>query len=461
MDNNNWYFTSPWDPIPIRRGDALGFRGASDYFADLLAPGLSNGTYDARWLSILCWCLQWSEVTWLKAGGSDLLTRAGQKARYTWLRPLELLWIARTLKSGQDTGQLPGKIRVTSWLGSNCPSGSNFDMSADQFQRYRQSGIYGAYRVALRNLPGLTTGDGWTLGETGRKLADLVNKNLPKNARLESKQFENGTKWGTWVGKEACFWIKKGWINWSEVVNDQNFLPYEKDVIEKLPNSKINSELNLIKETVFPSNSVRKLAAEILSKANARSHAELCDVLAESNDLSTLVSPASLKTLPTFTRFADAAMAAMQMLWQQINQNDNNQTPTIQTISTSENVKSSLKQTRQAGDDWLSFGLMEKKTLPRESVVTELAQAMKVAKTPVDQIRALAKHHEKYGGGRRWFHERDDKLIPLIADKNSAASDYRFRLAPLVRLAAQCGVGDMTSAYDALNGADSEEADDE
>src|SRR5262249_14808115 len=32
-----WYFTAPWDPVPIRRGDALGFRAGADYFADLLA----------------------------------------------------------------------------------------------------------------------------------------------------------------------------------------------------------------------------------------------------------------------------------------------------------------------------------------------------------------------------------------------------------------------------------------
>jgi len=49
--NAGWYFTAPWDSVPIRRGDALGLRAGADYFADLLAPGLSNATSDARWIS--------------------------------------------------------------------------------------------------------------------------------------------------------------------------------------------------------------------------------------------------------------------------------------------------------------------------------------------------------------------------------------------------------------------------
>ena len=28
-DQCGWYFTAPWDPVPIRRGDALGFRAGN------------------------------------------------------------------------------------------------------------------------------------------------------------------------------------------------------------------------------------------------------------------------------------------------------------------------------------------------------------------------------------------------------------------------------------------------
>jgi hypothetical protein len=110
-----WYFTAPWEPVQIRRGDALGFRAGADYFADLLAPGLSNNTSDARWISILSWCLKWSHEAWQNAGGGDLSRRDEQRERYAWLRPLELLWVDRTLESGQMTGQLRGRRSIERW----------------------------------------------------------------------------------------------------------------------------------------------------------------------------------------------------------------------------------------------------------------------------------------------------------------------------------------------------------
>lgn len=45
--NAEWYFSAPWDPLPVRRGDALGLRAGADYFADIIAPGLSSGTFDS------------------------------------------------------------------------------------------------------------------------------------------------------------------------------------------------------------------------------------------------------------------------------------------------------------------------------------------------------------------------------------------------------------------------------
>ncbi len=99
-EESSWYFTKPWEPVSIRRGDALGFRAASDYFADLLAPGLSNGTSDARWISLLSWCLKWSHLAWQNAGGRDLSHRDEQRERYAWLRPLELLWVDRSIRPG-------------------------------------------------------------------------------------------------------------------------------------------------------------------------------------------------------------------------------------------------------------------------------------------------------------------------------------------------------------------------
>jgi len=451
--NGNWYFTAPWDPVPIRRADALGFRVCADHFADLLAPGLSNGTSDARWISILSWCLQWSDVAWRKAGGGDLSTRDGQRARYAWLRPLELLWVARTLESGQTTGQLRGKRSVQRWREGDRKA-PDFAMSADQFRRYRQSGTYGAYRVALRTMPGFTTGDGWTLGDTAKKLAEIVNKSLSKEVRLEFGQFDN-TRWGCWAGdSESRYWIEKGWINWQK--SPKEFLvTRNEDILKQLP----REERNLLNATVFAKDSVRLKTAKILADAKtARTHAEICDALAA--DALAAKPQTSLAFLPAFTRLADASMDAMRALWRQINQDANSQTSTIETIAKSMDG-SSLRQLRETGAAWLK--LNKRSDFPHERVVTALAESLAKAKAPADQIRALSQHHGEFGGGRRWFRMQDDKLIPLVANNDIAASNYRFRLLPLVRLAAQCGVADMKKAYEAagqMNSGD-EEVDDE
>jgi hypothetical protein len=41
-------------------------------------------------------------------------------------------------------------------------------------------------------------------------------------------------------------------------------------------------------------------------------------------------------------------------------------------------------------------------------------------------------------------------MVPLVADTGIAASDYRFRLRTLGRLAAQCGVAKMKGVLDAV-----------
>ena len=81
-EHGSWYFTAPWDPVSVRRGDPLGLRAGADYFADLLAPGLSNATSDARWISLLSWCLKWSHIAWQHAtpGGRRPISRRERSA---------------------------------------------------------------------------------------------------------------------------------------------------------------------------------------------------------------------------------------------------------------------------------------------------------------------------------------------------------------------------------------------
>ena len=439
----DWYFTAPWDPVSIRRGDALGFRAGADYFADLLAPGLSNATSDARWISLLSWCLKWSHVVWTNAGGRDLSGRDDQRARYAWLRPLELLWIDRTLKFGQTTGQLRGRRSIERWRTADRQL-PNFAMSPDQFRRYRQIGTYGAYRVVLRTAPGLTMGDGWTPDTIGLKLADLVNDSLPPDAQLKQEHFENGTRWSHWnSGDEPRYWVEHGWPSW---VKTGGFLPTPDEAVTHLLPKK---ERDLLKPALFSDDSTRRVTAEALANAKGtRSHADLCDVLANSSALSKKLGPASLAPLPSFSRFADAAMHAMRGLWDEINHDDAKQDPAVKTLARSTELQSRLSLVRDAGLAWL--GAPGGSAFPHDHVVTQLAEAMRAARTPVDQLRALAEHHHKYGGGRRWFRKKAGKMVPLVADTGIAASDYRFRLRPLSCLAAQCGIAKMNNVLDAV-----------
>jgi hypothetical protein len=450
----DWYLTGPWEPVSIRRGDALGFRGASDYFAELLAPGLSNNTSDARWISLLSWCLKWSHIAWQNAGGRDLSRRDEQRERYTWLRPLELLWVDRTLEAGQETGQLRGRRSIERWR-KNHRTPPNFAMSTDQFRRYRQVGTYGAYRVVLRTIPGLTTEDGWTPDDTSLKLARLVNDSLPGAARLRQEHFENGTQWGRWSKeKQVEYWTKHGWAEWGKSA-DRGFLPTPDEAIRRpLP----EQERQLLAPALFPVDSIRRITASVLASGHsAKSHADLCDALAQSSEIAKKlkVENASLAALPAFSRFADAAMYAMRGLWDEINRDGEKQAPSVEKLARLAEFKIRLERLREAGEVWLrSPG---RSAFPHERTVTELAEAMLKAGTSSDQIRVLSKHHHEYGGGRRWFREESGKLAPLVADTGIAASDYRFRLRALCLLAAQCGVAKMDAALNAM----AQEAEDE
>ncbi|WP_434718148.1 hypothetical protein P5W98_00750 [Paraburkholderia sp. A1BS-2L] len=319
-------------------------------------------------------------------------------------------------------------------------------MSTDQFRRYRQVGMYGAYRVVLRKVPGLTTGDGWTPAATTLALANLVNDSLPRDVRMKQEHFENGTRWGRWSGgDEARYWVERGWRTACAAVG--GFLPTPEDAVRKqLP----KEERCLLEPLLFGAGSTCRVTAEVLSSAKqARTHADLCDALANSTALSKQLEPASLASLPAFTRFADAAMHAMRGLWDEINHDDAKQAPAVEKLARSAELRSRLDRFRDAGEAWLRAP--GRSVFPHEHVVTRLAESMRNAATPSAQLRALARHHYEYGGGRRWFREQAGRMVPLVSDTGIAASDYRFRLRPLSRLAAQCGVANMNVALDAVS----------
>ena len=137
--SHEWLFTEPLEQINIKRGDPLGWGDIAEKYSNMLAPGLSKRTYDARWITILCWCLYVSKNAPRK---DPLNTRNGQLEQYQWLRPLELIWIACALSGHNDIKgvQLPGRRGVQKWVNMAKPKqvkDNNFGLSTDQWNRYR------------------------------------------------------------------------------------------------------------------------------------------------------------------------------------------------------------------------------------------------------------------------------------------------------------------------------------
>lgn len=326
-------------------------------------------------------------------------------------------------------------------------------MSADQFRRYRQIGMYGAYRVVFRAIPGLTTGDGWTPEATALKLADLVNDSLPPEARLQQEHFEDRTKWGRWIGGEARYWVGTGWR--ASLKAQGGFLPTPYDAVrERLP----VEERRLLEPALFGSDSVRRATAGAMASVKGvRSHSDLCDALANSSELSRRVDAGSLAPLPAFSRLADAAMHAMRGLWNEMNLDEEAQAPTTEKLSRSADLQARFGQLRDASSAWLNAPC--RNAFRHEQVATRLAEAMRDSATPLEQLQALARHHHDYGGGRRWFRVQAGKAVPLVADTGIAASDYRFRLRSLCLLAAQCGVANMNAALDTVTQYDPDDED--
>lgn len=438
MGEGAWYFTSPWDHQHVRRGDALGFRGVADYFANMLAPGLSNRTYDTKWISILCWCLYWSEKAWRKSGNANNSKLEAQRNRYEWLRPLELMWIARTLEFGQTTGQLHGIESIKQWSEKNNKKKDfSFSMKEAQLNRYRQVGMYGSYRILFKSISKLAVDDGWTLGETGKQLAILVNKRLPENVRLQQLKTQR-SDWSK--GRQSEYWLTRGWSNFDSI-GGRGFLPTRKERLHEKITSK---ERSLLAPVLFEKDSERYKTAEILSKAKkSRTHLELCEALAKGRE--------ELSLLPAFSGLADAAMNVMRSVWEEVKQYYNNENgPTVAAV-VKKNI-AELKKLEKASENWLAVSKKQKKGNAEQcALVDSLANKIKEADGKLISIlENLINHHQDNGGGLKWMKIEGGKFVALMPATNSLASDYRFRLLALSRLAAQCAVFDMQNALSIL-----------
>jgi hypothetical protein len=310
--------------VIVRRGDALGLRALADQFADAIAPDLSNRVRDGRWVTILAWCLARSQEVFHAAGGHSLATRAQQRERYAWLRPLELMWVARTIALGEEDGRgrpLAGRRRIKPWYKDDNQSTDRFGMSKDQFRAYRQTGMYGGYRVAFRKWPGLTVrGDGWTPDRATIELADWLDKKLGVARPPWLLHAGDGDEDGfprpdkRSVGQEHKWWLRH-WKRFDEAGRnaDENTLPRHWDDFTPL------AEGHLLKPPLFEGDKNGKRRRDVaceVERAAAVDHLGVCKHL--STTLAGDPPDPAFVLLPLFSRLADAGMAAMDFLAQSL-----------------------------------------------------------------------------------------------------------------------------------------------
>ncbi len=302
----------------MRRGDALGLGALADQFANAVAPDLSNRISDGRWVTLLAWSLVQSQQAFQASGGRSVVTRQEQIQRYAWLRPLELLCVARTINllkaDTEDWKQRPlsGRRRVAPWVDGNMKA-DRFGMTPKQFQAYRQTGPYGGYRRAFRKWPGLTTGDGWTPGPQSEALSRWLDDKL-KGARLqlpddvsrsaklarnkEGRDSEN--KW--WI----AHWKNFGQAAQTGKAAELNTLPRQRGDFSELP------EAALLKPLIFGNDTAGKKRLTIvksIAKSSAIDHASLCQYLSQH-----FSSEPTIARLATFPSLADAGLDAMNYI---------------------------------------------------------------------------------------------------------------------------------------------------
>jgi hypothetical protein len=432
------FFTAPWEPIIVRRGDALGLRAVTDQFANAVAPHLSNRIQDGRWVTILAWCISRSQDVYTASGERMPETQAQQRARYAWLQPLELMWVARAISLAPDDWrqrQLPGRRKVLRWYEDDKQRGDNFGMSADQYKGYRQTGMYGAFRLAFRHWPGLTTGgDGWTPGPATHKLAHWLDTKLG-TARPSWHLGSNGSDTDEGSLNARSIKISRGkedrwWRQHWEQFDEGGRAAINKTLPSLRTDHSVLPEAKLLRPLIFGadySGRRRHDVACALASLKVNDHLDLCKGLARK-----FPQDAAIALLPQFSRLADAGMEAMDMVAQVLG---TNATISITQVCRHPDAKRICAELFAAAKDWPRATHFQMRHI--ESV-DQFADTF-VSATPSQCIAALLDHHMRKGGGLRWFGLRS-QLIEAGSPGGSGSSRYRFRFWSLCRLAAQCGV---------------------
>lgn len=429
---SEWFFSAPYEPPMVRRGDPLGLRLAATRYADALAPGLSNRTLDARWLTISAWMLVLANDVWRRRGNSAPtgLSRRAASDLFGWIEPIELLWIARTLKfADTERRQLPGQRAVKKWLEAGQHT-ERFGMSFAQYRRQRSIGVYGAYRVALRALPGMTIGgDGWRPDAVAEQLARIAQSALGAAAATP------GLAHGNFDAES--YWRREGWLKWDSS-GGKGFLP---ESLKKM-RAVTADEISVLKPILFSGSDqkgharIRKMVVDVMFASKAREHHGMC------NDLEkklSRVTHGAVTRLGTFAQLADTGLDVMNAIWADLRKMETRQVPAVHPgdLANGVDVRAALRELVVASKAWLSG---KSAFRPEWVVANELAALATSRSRKFDKlVHGLVEYHEARGGGRLWFRLDEDGLVrPASSLRDQEGSPYRFRLFSLARLALQC-----------------------
>lgn len=427
LDSFQWFFTAPTSPPMVRRGDPLGLRLAATRYAEALVPGLSNRTTDLRWLAIASWMITKAYEAWphRPADLSVGLTREQSRGLFNWILPLELLWIARTLTSGkQGARQLPGQRAIGKWLTDPKP---RFNMTAGQYSRQRFIGIYGAYRVALRSMPGLTVNsDGWRPDKISEDLAVVVQGQLGSAKAVSADAHGNMLP--------ITYWCDNGWSKWKTNLAC-SYLPQSRTSNQPLS----SDEVRLLDPPLFGGGILNKGALRrsqviaVLRASNAKTHREICVALEAK--LNAKFSN-ELAGLGAFAGLADAGYEVMNSVWNTFS--DKKAFGPAQScaalVKVSE-VKDSLAELVRAAKAWQKEG--NQRRTPDFHLAHSLAD---IAATQSGErlLSKLLAYHIGNGGGQQWFELTSKGEVSRASPTSSQeGSPYRYRLYALARLAVQ------------------------
>lgn len=441
--DGEFFFTEATEPILVRRGDPLGFRAAADNFADMLAPGLSNRTYDARWLSLLSWILVHVSEARKERGFDDSGDGLDQRRDiYRWIRPLELMWISRAVTTFSDNRralgrrQLPGRTAVASYVDLD-EREARWGLTPEQYERYRFAGPHGAYRGILGELDGLTIGgDGHRPGRRAERLARFVDQWFPVRHPARGK--------GPRPAPEV-YW-RKAWPGWNrQLKENEGWLPQR----WSSGNGLRAREIELLAPPVFDLGNRakrRRLVAELAAAASAGSHQKLVRALV------TTLSPhleaeerPRLSPLPAFSALADAGVDAMVEAWEALRP-PNPPSSTTAEVAELHDCRAALEALQETACLWRSAkGEKNRPTLTSVAALADRVGRPRLA--PLQVLRALLEHHAEHGGGRRWFKSTAARISSDVPTAGEGARPYRFRLWSLGRLAVQLNVAqDMPKA---------------